>query len=33
MKKFKEYLKEGVFKVKIPDVTPTFVEAGSAAEV
>ena len=33
MKKFKEYLKEGVFKVKIPDVAPTFVEAGSAAEV
>ena len=33
MKKFKEYLKEGVFKVKIPDVAPTFVEAGSASEV
>ena len=33
MKKFKEYLEEGVFKVKIPDVAPTFVEAGSAAEV
>ena len=33
MKKFKEYLEEGVFKVKIPDVAPTFVEAGSASEV
>ena len=33
MKKFKEYLEEGVFKVKIPDVAPTIVEAGSAAEV
>tara|TARA_Y100001951_G_scaffold49053_1_gene38667 strand:- start:260 stop:511 length:252 start_codon:yes stop_codon:yes gene_type:complete len=33
MKKFKEYLEEAFFKVKIPDVAPTFVEAGSAAEV
>ena len=33
MKTFKEYLEEGVFKVKIPDVAPTFVEAGSASEV
>ena len=33
MKKFKEYLKEGVFKVKIPDVAPTFVEADSASQV
>jgi len=33
MKKFKEYLEEGVFKVKIPDVAPTFVEAGSASAV
>ena len=33
MKKFKEYLEEAFFKVKIPDVAPTFVEAGSASEV
>ena len=33
MKKFKEYLEEGVFKVKIPDVAPTFVEADSASKV
>ena len=33
MKKFKEYLEEGVFKVKIPDVAPTFVEAGSETAV
>jgi len=33
MKKFKEYLGEAFFKVKIPEVAPTFVEAGSAAEV
>ena len=33
MKKFKEYLEEGVFKVKIPDVAATFVEAGSASQV
>ncbi len=33
MKKFKEYLEEGVFKVKIPDVAPTFVEADSASQV
>ena len=33
MKKFKEYLKEGVFKVKTPDVAPTFVEADSASQV
>ena len=33
MKKFKEYLGEAFFKVKIPDVAPTFVEAGSATEV
>ena len=28
MKKFKEYLGEAFFKVKIPDVAPTFIEAG-----
>ena len=33
MKKFKEYLGEAFFKVRIPDVAPTFVEAGSANEV
>ena len=33
MKKFKEYIGEAFFKVKIPDVAPTFVEAGSASEV
>ena len=33
MKKFKEYLEEGVFKVKIPDVAPTVVEADSASQV
>ena len=33
MKKFKEYLGEAFFKVKIPDVAPTFVEAGSASQV
>ena len=33
MKKFKEYLGEAFFKVRIPDVAPTFVEAGSASEV
>ena len=33
MKKFKEYLGEAFYKVKIPDVAPTFVEAGSAAAV
>ena len=33
MKKFKEYLEEGVFNVKIPDVAPTFVEADSASQV
>ena len=33
MKKFKEYLEEGVFKVKIPDVAHTFVEADSASQV
>ena len=33
MKKFKEYLEEGVFKVKIPDAAPTFVEADSASQV
>ena len=33
MKKFKEYLGETFFKVRIPDVAPTFVEAGSANEV
>jgi len=27
MKKFKEYLGEAFFKVKIPDIAPTFVEA------
>ena len=33
MKKFKEYLGEAFFKVKIPDVAPTFVEAASEGEV
>ena len=33
MKKFKEYLGEAFFKVRIPDVAPTFVEAGSSAGV
>ena len=33
MKKFKEYLGEAFFKVKIPDIAPTFVEAGSEGEV
>ena len=33
MKKFKEYLGEAFFKVKIPDIAPTFVEAGSEAGV
>ena len=33
MKKFKEYLGEAFFKVKIPDVAPTFREAGSESEV
>ena len=33
MKKFKEYLGEAFFKVKIPDIAPTFVEAGSTGEV
>jgi hypothetical protein len=33
MKKFKEYLGEAFFKVNIPDVAPTFVEAGSASQV
>ena len=33
MKKFKEYLGEAFFKVKIPDVAPTFVEAGSESAV
>ena len=33
MKKFKEYLGEAFFKVKIPDVAPTFIEAGSESEV
>ena len=33
MKKFKEYLGEAFFKVKIPDIAPTFVEAGTAAGV
>ena len=33
MKKFKEYLEEAFFKVKIPDVAPTFVEAGSESAV
>ena len=33
MKKFKEYLGEAFFKLKIPDIAPTFVEAGSATEV
>ena len=33
MKKFKEYLEEAFIKVKIPDVAPTFVEAGSESAV
>ena len=33
MKKFKEYLGEAFFKVTIPDVAPTFVEAGSESAV
>ena len=33
MKKFKEYLGEAFFKVKIPDVAPTFIEADSASQV
>ena len=33
MKKFKEYLGEAFFKVKIPDVEPTFVESDSASQV
>ena len=33
MKKFKEYVGEAFFKVTIPDVAPTFVEAGSEAAV
>ena len=33
MKKFKEYLEEAFFKVTIPDVAPTFVEAGSESAV
>ena len=33
MKKFKEFLGEAFYKVKIPDIAPTFVEAGSEAAV
>jgi|TARA_R110002111_G_C5796383_1_gene354807 hypothetical protein len=33
MKKFKEYVGEAFFKVTIPDVAPTFVEAGSESAV
>jgi hypothetical protein len=33
MKRFKEYLGEAFFKVTIPDVAPTFVEAGSESAV
>ena len=33
MKKFKEYLGEAFYKVKIPDIAPTCVEAGSEAAV
>ena len=33
MKKFKEYIGEAFYKVKIPDIAPTFVEAGSEASV
>jgi hypothetical protein len=33
MKKFKEYVGESFFKVTIPDVAPTFVEAGSESAV
>ena len=32
MKKFKEYLEEALFKVTIPDVAPTFIEASSAGK-
>ena len=33
MKKFKAFLGEAFFKVKIQDVAPTFVEADSASQV
>ena len=33
MKKFKDFIGEAFFKVNIPDVAPTFVEAGSASQV
>ena len=33
MKRFKDYLEEAFFKVKIPDIAPTFDEAGSAGAV
>ena len=33
MKKFKDYIEEAFFKVTIPDVSPTFIEAGSASAV
>ena len=33
MKKFKEYLGEAFYNVKIPDIAPTFVAAGSEAAV
>ena len=34
MKKFKEYLGEAFFKVKIPDVAPTFVvDAGAICRI
>jgi hypothetical protein len=33
MKKFKEFISEAFFKVNIPNMKPTFIEAGSAGEV
>ena len=33
MKTFKEFLGEAFFKVKIPDVAPTFIEAASESQV
>ena len=33
MKTFKEFLGEAFFKVNIPDVAPTFIEASSESQV
>ena len=33
MKKFKDFIGEAFFKVSIPNMKPTFIEAGSAGEV